>query len=112
LKNSFGQLENHYFKNTDLIERSTIDDRSSVDGSKTPEIRLGEVLKEFFNTIRPLQTVAGYLIPYAASVYFFEYRTAASYTKASTTGPIMNAKINAKLTPKLFDPKTFRVTSV
>jgi hypothetical protein len=53
LKNSSGQLENHYFKNTDLIERSTINDRSSVDGSKTPEIRLAEVLKEFFNTIRP-----------------------------------------------------------
>lgn len=32
LKNSFWQFKNHRLKNTNLIERSTIDERLSVDG--------------------------------------------------------------------------------
>ena len=40
-------------KNTDLIERSTIDECLSVDGLMTYTILFGRVLKEFFNTICP-----------------------------------------------------------
>jgi hypothetical protein len=45
LINSFEQLENHYLKNTDLIERSVIDEHSSVDGLKTHKILFRMVQK-------------------------------------------------------------------
>jgi hypothetical protein len=45
LKNSFGQLENQFIKNTDFIERSAIDEHSSVGGLKPPEILFRMVQK-------------------------------------------------------------------
>ena len=43
------------YEKHDLIERSTIDERISVDGLMTPKILFGRVLKEFFNTICPFR---------------------------------------------------------
>lgn len=47
----FRQRDNHYLKNTDFIVCFVIDEHSSVDGLKTPELLIRMVQKLFFNRI-------------------------------------------------------------